>query len=86
MTLVAVQILMLLDLLLRKYPKQFRASALKIVTERLRFNSVIQPSNSTNKSMDFSQEDVQLMADTGIDAYKFSISWPRLIPSMSTNF
>lgn len=86
MTLVAVQILMLLDLLLRKYPKQFRASALKIETERLRFNSVIQPSTSTNKSMDFSQEDVQLMADTGIDAYKFSISWPRLIPSMNTNF
>jgi beta-glucosidase len=27
------------------------------------------------------KEDVQLMADTGINAYKFSISWPRLIPN-----
>ncbi|KAF3436441.1 hypothetical protein FNV43_RR23533 [Rhamnella rubrinervis] len=27
------------------------------------------------------KEDVQLMADTGMEAYKFSISWPRLIPN-----
>nr|XP_024933458.1 beta-glucosidase 11-like isoform X2 [Ziziphus jujuba var. spinosa] len=26
------------------------------------------------------QEDVQLMVDTGLDAFKFSISWSRLIP------
>ncbi|KAL9235760.1 hypothetical protein vseg_010496 [Gypsophila vaccaria] len=26
------------------------------------------------------KEDVQLMADTGLDAYRFSISWSRLIP------
>ena len=30
------------------------------------------------------QEDVQLMVDTGLDAYRFSISWSRLIPSMIT--
>ncbi|PIA61401.1 hypothetical protein AQUCO_00300734v1 [Aquilegia coerulea] len=29
----------------------------------------------------FFQEDVQLMVDTGLDAYRFSISWSRLIPS-----
>lgn len=27
------------------------------------------------------KEDVQLMVDTGLDAYRFSISWPRLIPN-----
>ncbi|XP_031264389.1 beta-glucosidase 11-like [Pistacia vera] len=27
------------------------------------------------------KEDVQLMADTGLDAYRFSISWSRLIPN-----
>ncbi|KAJ9171825.1 hypothetical protein P3X46_015137 [Hevea brasiliensis] len=27
------------------------------------------------------QEDVKLMAETGLDAYRFSISWPRLIPN-----
>ncbi|XP_060667290.1 beta-glucosidase 11 [Ziziphus jujuba] len=27
------------------------------------------------------KEDVQLMVDTGLDAYKFSISWSRLIPN-----
>ena len=32
------------------------------------------------------QEDVQLMADLGLDAYRFSISWSRLIPSMLTKF
>ncbi|RZC75621.1 hypothetical protein C5167_051104 [Papaver somniferum] len=26
-------------------------------------------------------EDVQLMVDTGLEAYRFSISWPRLIPN-----
>ncbi|XP_022731533.1 beta-glucosidase 11-like isoform X1 [Durio zibethinus] len=26
-------------------------------------------------------EDVQLMVDTGLDAYRFSISWSRLIPN-----
>jgi beta-glucosidase/6-phospho-beta-glucosidase/beta-galactosidase len=26
------------------------------------------------------QEDVKLMADTGLEAYRFSISWSRLIP------
>lgn len=31
-----------------------------------------------------SQEDIQLMADTGLEAYRFSISWPRLIPSTFT--
>ena len=30
------------------------------------------------------QEDVQLMVDIGLDAYRFSISWSRLIPSMMT--
>ncbi|GMH20441.1 hypothetical protein Nepgr_022282 [Nepenthes gracilis] len=29
------------------------------------------------------KEDVQLMVDTGLDAYRFSISWPRLIPNGS---
>ena len=28
------------------------------------------------------QEDVQLMEDMGLEAYRFSISWSRLIPSM----
>lgn len=27
------------------------------------------------------QEDVKLMADTGLEGYRFSISWSRLIPS-----
>ncbi|KAI3848047.1 hypothetical protein MKX03_026832 [Papaver bracteatum] len=27
------------------------------------------------------KEDVKLMKDTGLDAYRFSISWPRLIPN-----
>ncbi|MCL7028616.1 hypothetical protein MKW94_021777 [Papaver nudicaule] len=27
------------------------------------------------------KEDVKLMVDTGLDAYRFSISWPRLIPN-----
>ncbi|XP_015577222.2 beta-glucosidase 11 isoform X1 [Ricinus communis] len=27
------------------------------------------------------KEDVKLMVETGLDAYRFSISWPRLIPS-----
>ncbi|VVA31949.1 PREDICTED: beta-glucosidase, partial [Prunus dulcis] len=27
------------------------------------------------------KEDVQLMADTGLEAYRFSISWSRLIPN-----
>ncbi|XP_055962082.1 hydroxyisourate hydrolase-like isoform X2 [Mercurialis annua] len=27
------------------------------------------------------KEDVQLMVETGLDAYRFSISWPRLIPN-----
>jgi hypothetical protein len=29
----------------------------------------------------FMQEDVQLMVETGLDAFRFSISWSRLIPS-----
>lgn len=33
----------------------------------------------------FLQEDVELMVETGLDAYRFSISWSRLIPSMVTN-
>ena len=28
------------------------------------------------------QEDVQLMADMGMDAYRFSIAWSRILPSM----
>ncbi|CAO2162003.1 unnamed protein product, partial [Urochloa humidicola] len=27
------------------------------------------------------KEDVKLMKETGLDAYRFSISWPRLIPN-----
>ncbi|KAI3962639.1 hypothetical protein MKW92_041819 [Papaver armeniacum] len=27
------------------------------------------------------KEDVKLMVDTGLDAYRFSISWPRIIPN-----
>lgn len=30
------------------------------------------------------QEDVELMSDTGLEAYRFSISWSRLIPSKNT--
>lgn len=29
-----------------------------------------------------SQEDIQLMADMGMDAYRFSIAWSRILPSM----
>jgi beta-glucosidase len=29
----------------------------------------------------FMQEDVHLMVETGLDAFRFSISWSRLIPS-----
>ena len=28
------------------------------------------------------QEDLQLMADLGLEAYRFSVSWSRLIPGM----
>jgi len=27
-------------------------------------------------------EDVKLMSETGLEAYRFSISWSRLIPSL----
>jgi beta-glucosidase len=27
------------------------------------------------------QEDVRIMKDMGIDAYRFSISWSRILPS-----
>jgi len=30
------------------------------------------------------QEDVKLMVDTNLDAFRFSISWSRLIPSKSS--
>lgn len=33
----------------------------------------------------FLQEDVKLMVELGLDAYRFSISWSRLIPSMLPN-
>ena len=26
------------------------------------------------------QEDVKLLSEMGVDAYRFSIAWPRLIP------
>jgi beta-glucosidase/6-phospho-beta-glucosidase/beta-galactosidase len=29
----------------------------------------------------FCQEDIQLMADMGMDAYRFSIAWARILPS-----
>ncbi|KAK4737273.1 hypothetical protein R3W88_000970 [Solanum pinnatisectum] len=32
------------------------------------------------------KDDVQLMVDTGLEAYKFSISWSRLIPGMFSPF
>ena len=32
----------------------------------------------------FLQEDIQLMAKMGLDAYRFSISWSRLIPGAIT--
>jgi hypothetical protein len=32
------------------------------------------------------QEDVRLMKDMGMDAYRFSISWTRILPSMTTSF
>jgi len=28
-----------------------------------------------------SQEDVKIMKDMGLDSYRFSISWPRILPS-----
>lgn len=28
-----------------------------------------------------SQEDVKIMKDIGLDSYRFSISWPRILPS-----
>ncbi|RVX20604.1 Beta-glucosidase 3 [Vitis vinifera] len=31
--------------------------------------------------MYFLQEDVELMVETGLEAYRFSISWSRLIPN-----
>ncbi|KAI8426811.1 hypothetical protein MSG28_014493, partial [Choristoneura fumiferana] len=31
------------------------------------------------------REDVQLLADMGVDYYRFSISWPRILPSGFTN-
>jgi len=34
--------------------------------------------------LDFLQEDVQLMANMGLEAYRFSISWSRLIPGEIT--
>ena len=30
------------------------------------------------------QDDVKLMSDTGLEAYRFSISWSRLIPSKNS--
>lgn len=32
------------------------------------------------------QEDVALMKDMGMDAYRFSISWSRLLPSKISHF
>ena len=32
------------------------------------------------------QEDVELMAEMGLDAYRFSISWSRLIPGITKSF
>ena len=32
------------------------------------------------KFFDFVQEDVQLMVKMGLEAYRFSIAWPRIIP------
>jgi beta-glucosidase len=31
------------------------------------------------------QDDVKLMADTNLEAYRFSISWSRLIPSIEAS-
>ena len=33
-------------------------------------------------STDMFQDDVKLMADTNLEAYRFSISWSRLIPGI----
>ena len=30
------------------------------------------------------QEDIQLMKDMGMDAYRFSIAWSRIFPSKSS--
>jgi beta-glucosidase len=32
------------------------------------------------------QEDIQLMADMGMDAYRFSIAWSRILPSNNKKF
>jgi beta-glucosidase len=32
------------------------------------------------------QEDVRLMKDMGMDAYRFSISWTRILPSTTISF
>lgn len=32
------------------------------------------------------QQDVGLMKDTGIDAFRFSISWPRILPCKTLPF
>jgi len=37
------------------------------------------------QDLDYLQEDVQLMANMGLDAYRFSISWSRLIPGKIWN-
>lgn len=31
--------------------------------------------------MNILQEDVQIMKEMGLNAYRFSISWPRILPS-----
>jgi beta-glucosidase/6-phospho-beta-glucosidase/beta-galactosidase len=35
-------------------------------------------------SMMFLQEDVQIIKKMGFDFYRFSISWPRILPSKKT--
>jgi len=37
------------------------------------------------QDLDYLQEDVHLMANMGLDAYRFSISWSRLIPGKIWN-
>jgi beta-glucosidase/6-phospho-beta-glucosidase/beta-galactosidase len=32
------------------------------------------------------KEDVKLMSEIGLEAYRFTISWSRLIPSMATTY
>jgi beta-glucosidase/6-phospho-beta-glucosidase/beta-galactosidase len=47
------------------------------------------PAKKTNTDSNFpkkTQEDVRLMKDMGMDAYRFSISWTRILPSMTTSF